>query len=111
MVVEFDRTEDCQMAYKTLGKKAREENSGWEYNLLGKKIFRKKVENNTFFQEAVETHGDNIRRKRQKSWLICVMGDMIRQRSSTQVLMSGNFSSFFLEKVQFITKIGSDRPK
>ena len=35
MVVEFDRTEDCQMAYKTLGKKAREENSGWEYNLLG----------------------------------------------------------------------------
>ena len=36
VVVEFDRTEDCQMAYKTLGKKAREENSGWEYNLLGK---------------------------------------------------------------------------
>lgn len=35
VVVEFDRTEDCQMAYKTLGKKAREENSGWEYNLLG----------------------------------------------------------------------------
>ena len=26
------------MAYKTLGKKAREENSGWEYNLLGEKF-------------------------------------------------------------------------
>ena len=36
VVVEFDRTEDCQMAYKTLGKKAREEGNGWEYNLLGK---------------------------------------------------------------------------
>ena len=44
MVVEFDRTEDCQMAYKTLGKKAREENSGWEYNLLGKKLFQRKLE-------------------------------------------------------------------
>ena len=45
MVVEFDRTEDCQMAYKTLGKKAREENSGWEYNLLGKKFALKKTNN------------------------------------------------------------------
>lgn len=36
VVVEFDKTEDCQMAHKTLGKKAREDNNGWEYNLLGK---------------------------------------------------------------------------
>ena len=35
VVVEFDKTEDCQMAHKTLGKKAREDNNGWEYNLLG----------------------------------------------------------------------------
>jgi len=34
-VVEFDRTEECQNAYKTLGKSAREENTGWEYSLLG----------------------------------------------------------------------------
>ena len=34
-VVEFDKTEECQNAYKTLGKIAREENTGWEYSLLG----------------------------------------------------------------------------
>lgn len=34
-VVEFDKTEECQNAYKTLGKNAREENTGWEYSLLG----------------------------------------------------------------------------
>jgi len=32
--VEFDKTEECQNAYKTLGKSAREENTGWEYSLL-----------------------------------------------------------------------------
>ena len=34
-VVEFDKTEECQNAYKNLGKKARDENTGWEYSLLG----------------------------------------------------------------------------
>ena len=34
-VVEFDKTEECQNAYKSLGKKARDEMTGWEYSLLG----------------------------------------------------------------------------
>ena len=43
VVVEFDKTEDCQMAHKTLGKKAREDNNGWEYNLLGKNNLISKI--------------------------------------------------------------------
>ena len=76
------------MAHKTLGKKAREDNNGWEYNLLGKNNLISKIFYD-FFQGVAGIQDGKLKKWRQKHEIILDMLVMIRLKNSVRVHMLG----------------------